>query len=882
MKSMTVIGGLARGLIVALVALSVSGRSHGAQRGAPACEPRTNRSESGEFELDVDPSSRHGAGPARYGLRRQGKEVWSSALPLTLWEAVVADDGCVAGYAYDTGADGFPVNGGSGVLHLLLLALDGTVRLDCQIPRDEPHHMHALPKPEGMIPLIDTAGDRVIFRILHGTEGLGEEWIVHRMSTGERLHSAQLTRTDPESQQLSLWSHVRLVRGTPLVLQWRLGVRGPNGARFTLLDAQANPVWSFELPGDYEIEEPVAGRILDRVRERSVILDVREERRFAVASVASSQSITFEVQPDPQAPSGWTVREIGRQPHDYPIEDAKLGHDAPLEPFELESLGAFDLAGALPDAGRLTSIDVDAVGRIGVVRSHASGGSQFEWTTPEGRSTAVVELQLPVVEAASRPQAVWLSGERWLVHRCGFGQNAVAEAWWLDLPSGKLSAIDGFESGGIQVADGTGEGGFVALTEQSLPYTIATRLCVYGADGAAKILGEVAYGQSEQGLLSPEGVCFVPTGEIAIVDCIRDEIQRFDRGGARLGTLRLEEVLGHEAGYPTRITADLEGNWIVYDSSNGLFLHVSREGRLLSECSPRFADGRELRPEDGLVVGPDGAWWTTDGHAVLQLDPESGVVVRVVGESPQPLVLGEIGAAHVDALGRLLVADRRTSSVHVFDRSGKRAAVCAPDPALLGDRVRAVALTTDADGRIYVGLGSYNPSKYVAFTSAGLALGAVAFAGQTFVVSSLKTRWELAYNEIRLRDESGTEVRKIQRTPSNKWIQGTPRGAVAPDGSLVVTAEGLSFFSSSGEPRFSIPLPRFLGPVQAYSGTHVFSVREGRLTVLDVAGRKFFETDLESALSPKSSAVPLWNAQAGELWVLDPEVKRVLRYRISD
>src|SRR5688572_12487566 len=80
-------------------------------------------SPNGAWQLVVDPSERHGAGPGWYRLSAGDDTAWEGRLPFTLQDALVADSGDVHGYAFTRGS----LAGGG---HLLALAIDasGTMR----------------------------------------------------------------------------------------------------------------------------------------------------------------------------------------------------------------------------------------------------------------------------------------------------------------------------------------------------------------------------------------------------------------------------------------------------------------------------------------------------------------------------------------------------------------------------------------------------------------------------------------------------------------------------------------------------------------------------------------------------------------------------------
>src|SRR4051794_26386542 len=88
----------ARVLITGLLVLFCRTNLLLAQYATPSTlDPKTYLSRSGEFALEVDPSAMNGQGEGSYRLTKKGKPVWAAKHPFTLWEAIVTDDGSVAG-----------------------------------------------------------------------------------------------------------------------------------------------------------------------------------------------------------------------------------------------------------------------------------------------------------------------------------------------------------------------------------------------------------------------------------------------------------------------------------------------------------------------------------------------------------------------------------------------------------------------------------------------------------------------------------------------------------------------------------------------------------------------------------------------------------------
>ncbi len=98
-------------LLFGITVLSAAVPQAQAQRmGRYTLDPKTYKSSSGEYELRVDPSTIYGQGEGSYRMARKGAEVWAKKLAFTLWDAALADDGTVAGYAYSGGMENYALD----------------------------------------------------------------------------------------------------------------------------------------------------------------------------------------------------------------------------------------------------------------------------------------------------------------------------------------------------------------------------------------------------------------------------------------------------------------------------------------------------------------------------------------------------------------------------------------------------------------------------------------------------------------------------------------------------------------------------------------------------------------------------------------------------
>lgn len=129
-------------VLVALILLALSA-SRSTGLGAPL-QPETYRSPSGEWSLEVDPSSRCGAGAGNYLMTRAGEPIWAKRLEFTLRAVRIDEHGYAAGYAYDRGWNGVAPNGN---FVLAVLSPSGEVLGQHAWPTQVGWGIHSSPEP---------------------------------------------------------------------------------------------------------------------------------------------------------------------------------------------------------------------------------------------------------------------------------------------------------------------------------------------------------------------------------------------------------------------------------------------------------------------------------------------------------------------------------------------------------------------------------------------------------------------------------------------------------------------------------------------------------------------------------------------------------------
>jgi hypothetical protein len=218
--------------------------------------------------------------------------------------------------------------------------------------------------------------------------------------------------------------------------------------------------------------------------------------------------------------------------------------------------------------------------------------------------------------------------------------------------------------------------------------------------------------------------------------------------------------------------------------------------------------------------------------------------------------------------------------VHVFDGDGKRVAICACTPEELLERTFVGNIAVAADGAVHVGLFDTVGSRTSVFSAGGERIGSENSDGESIFEPARAARWSVKFGEIDLLDEGGALTKRISRSPDNKWLSNVSGPSVAADGSLAVASRGkVHVFSADGAPKLSLDAPGIEAPWIAFTGTHVFLLRGKDLRCVDLASRAARAAVLGDEAGGNSR--PFWRAELNELWILDLQARRVLRYRVE-
>ena len=581
-----------RVVLIAALAMASRAPTRASESAPKTLDPTTYKSPSGAFTLTVDPSDIYGRYGGAYRVTKNGKELWSATLPFTFWQASVTDTGVVAGYAHTLGQRGFGETRDEprpGDLIVAIIDPSGKIRLKQVTKRQESRYLHSPPDPLGHGLIVDEPNDRLIVRVLN--EGRDEIWWTYRLSTGAVLDKPAPHRSMPNAEPARWILDAKLIQGTPLVLLhwWRFDFQV--GARFTLVDREAKPVWSLELPSDYMVKgsEAAQDKLQDWIREHGGILRTDQAHEFDLFFAAESKRVTFAVK---QSPTGeWVVTETARAPFSIASpEDSKL---AAIPKRSLKDLGTLVLqANRAADDSPVRNVRdfvFDGKGRIAFLREDDDRTS-FVLVDQTGKSVREIPLKMqPKADVSRWSGHCWVGGSRFVISLSEFGVDGKAQAWWVDAETGKVEPIPAFDCPSIERLVGATDGRFVALAILRSKYTLEKFVIGFDSQGRRQWSLKDDFNNKEPGsLFSVEGIALTTEGEIVVLENIVNTLKFFDRDGHFRRAIDLKQAWGRKPNYVAGITADVDGGFLVSDfHGSPPFVRMARDGAVRGGFVPK-------------------------------------------------------------------------------------------------------------------------------------------------------------------------------------------------------------------------------------------------------------------------------------------------------
>lgn len=899
--------------------------------------PHRYVSASGRYALTVDPVDRFGRTTADCRLKRDGVAVWSARLPFTLREAAIGEDGTAVGYSYSSGLQGGrnapDGNQGLGSMRLLILdPRDGHLRLREKIERELSMVMHAPPVPVVDGVLLDEAGGRFIARLSGGKAG--EIWRVYRLADGHPLARITLAKVLLASAQTAGYvAAARMVPGTSLILcQWKAyGSKDPD-RHFLLFNLDDRTVaWSTRFPAEQpgeptRTEVPSAADApVDPLSKRmdGAILEVGPAdptgSRFALWSARKRERVVYRVT---RAASGrqtaWQVTEEGRTPLEVPPPDPEEPQTAPLLSLPtapdtlLQPMEVFQFpADAVPPPAirSVRNFAFDAEGNIGLLRVEG-GHASLMLVDPREHGAVRREVNLSTPDlAAATTRLAWLEKDRWLVvtyNNATDADWAKSSAWLVDTAKETAVPFPGWDIPSVKGVSGAGDGRFVALEEHTVHYsdhTMNMPESLLGLDREGRC--QWAVDEDHDTLFAPEDVTVLGDDKTAaVLETIRNDVVLCDLAdGNVLRKVDLKKAWGREPTYPSEITPDVEGGFIIGDWQNKVpYVRCRADGRTRATVTPRYADGRLVNGHGiAMRVDASGQLWMSDRDSLLRLD-ERGQVDLVLGQAGGQNPLGTVGTLTVRDDGYLYAASARDGSVFVFDEHGRQQAVCRPARQDVPDQANTFNVAVDAARHVFLGAGRFGlsgdydlePPPQIEFGPDGKRLGT-----RQMHLGKSCMEWQFSpdgkrllvtgYRDARVLDAATTRpVSKVTRQFDRRWLYQLPSRIVsAPDGTFALASDlqgdtsdwALHLYAADGTPTRLVRMPpEAASAFVAYDGQHIVTMVKGtnRLVVFatnDLASARTFGVKLSPSNVLGVAWQPYFVHGGQQLWLVCAETK---------
>ena len=826
----------------------------------PVVNPTAYSSKSKVYLLRVNPTDRHGRGGAAYEMTRNGDRSWTADLPFTLQGVVVTDAGETVGYSYSHGEEGFGVGKGKGDFRIVILDPTGAPRLNEATDRKPSQFLHSAPSPIAEDVIVNEENDRVIFWIADADRNRRSDFFwTYVLSTGKPSGHMQPREKMKLASSNSSLMNARVVKGTPLILLqwWRFeypdpqGSERPNiGAHYTLVDKECVPVWELDLPRDYVIpgNESQQDQLMNHVKEHGAIVSTENKNSFDLYLAARSQRVTFRVVNQ----SGvWKIEEISAEP--LSIEEFARKETIPTENVELKpikSLGQIKLETQATESPirDLMKFSFDDRGRIGFIRRDPTSDT-FLLVDDTGKVICEIPLVIESEEESSWGACSWISGDRFLLTRAGYGPEEMSRAWWVDTKERTVTQLKDFDSPPVERLIRFSDGGFVALTTMRYKNTMTHGLFGFDSNGRQiwKIDTDSSDGPTE--LFSPEDMTVTPDDQVAVIDNIQNTLQIFNRSGKFIRNINLEEKWGREPNYLSGIAATEDG-FLIHDfNGKPPYVLTKVDGSVEGDFTMKLASGR-LLDESRYSIAPNRRIWATDSEALFRIN-DAGVVDRILGNAPDDKGLAKIAGSTVDQAGRLYVVDGRSAKILSFDSNGAQTGEYAPKVEDFRGALfdTSIAVSNSGSIMLYVG-GPVSLGRFVEFDSSGKQISSIKLQLSTdklYYQPGTNKMLAITYETAVLLGTDGAVIQEITRRPDDKWLVRPTRACFAPDGSFaVLDSNSVSIYRADCKPVLTIALPQIVGgyPRLAFSGDRVVLSGEGNVLFYNSEGELIQASEL--------------------------------------
>lgn len=871
-------------------------------------QPTAFASPSGTWSIEINPSERFGAGPGEYSLHRAGQAIWTKTLPFTMRQALVDDEGFIAGYGYSMGWSSMAARG---EFFVALVSPVGDVIARHARPVEGSREIHGLPDPQVSDLFLDVEHQRFVLRIEDShLEQDGEQWRVHQLRTGDLLAAFQpAVHAEPPEERIQRILHARPIPGRDLyaLYWWIPNYRGePNSddVRLSVIDLRGSPAWSLDLPGELDARAEHADLSLWKRIERvagssNSLISVEDEGRFSAWLLKSGMRAEFELEQE-QDGTSWRGVELSREPvGDATVEAVPL---PPVETVTLELLGEVILeAGVAANTGPIhdiTAFGFDELGRIMLARADDNDKKQYSCLLLDDSGKVLLERAFAPLELEADGKVEWWPFEsgRWLVTCSPWATQARSQAWWADPASGDLEPLSEWDFPSVDAVASTRDGGFAVLGTLKSEYTRSEVLARCDAKGNSSwhIVQDGYRGEPSE-LLSTDDLAVTSGGLLVLADPIRDVLMLFKPDGKWQANLDLAALWGEDPGYPSSVRAGSSGHLVVIASSSDKPVRVvDADGHLRKALLPRLEDGSKESVLPHLVqIAPDGRLWTTDRRVLLRLG-DDGVADRTLGSRADKGSLHEPGSVLIDPLGRVVIQDRRTHALHAFDRKGQHLFVAIPETTDFGGRAPYPnRLACGGDGSLYARTDAL-AGGWLRFGPDGERMGAADLGAREVVFqprSELRWAKHGPHGDVAQLDGAGSVRLRLTRRQDRRWFEQVAMPGVSATGQAALVERhkvgkhgvSLSLFAADGSPSELWSLPTESSPREVlYTSRWILlAERDGAILMVSTEDGRSKRFVHESAAGGRKEQMIVGASPDGnELWLVQTEPLRLTRYAL--
>lgn len=905
--------------------------------GVGIIQPETYASPNGTYTLFVDSGDRYGHGSAKYKFSKNGTEVWSGEREYALREVCVTDQGHVSGFAYrQIEIEPTPNAGGDPehplryhdpdeFLHIVILDADGRELRNEEIKRSRFPGSSTPPMPSTPVlfqVIPDVQNDRIIYRA--GARG-GQCW-VYSLSTGEQTAKVDAESLFEDDDRFSFVVDVQPIKNSPLLLihgyikshDWKLK---DDGGRFSIVDKDLKPIWSLDAANDYDdldlFKNSFMGGGPEDFFEREPAIRVSNEpRQFDVRLFKEGKTVSFEAKRTTEG--DYAIQELGRidSKFENPQEKRKARIEAALEAFTpLPYLGEVKLATESENDApfkELWDFTFDKDGIIYVMEKCTTPPCDLVMLDPTGKLLG----RRPMTERNDQCQFDWSDcakmgdGKYFLKDALDRdADSSIKNTWWVDLRTGEKTPA-GLHLKGLNGQSRFPDGGMIVLGSFQQNSSMIEQLIRYAPDGSEIWhLRSKGYGDDDPFGIGAQDVAVTSDGRAVLLSM--SSVRFLDPNGKVAKKIDLTGAFGRDdfggrPGYLNAIHADRSGGFFLMDMGNPpVVIRYNSDGEQISRWSPRHADGKTFSNRGRICMDFQGAFWTSDGKSLFQLNNE-GIVERTIGSAPKNDELAGLAGFTVDQQGNLYAVAKDSGVVHKFTSEGKSIRRFEPDPKDVAGTVSDSFVAVNDKGDVFLKKPATRvfmpPDEYLRFSADGTRMDSMTFQPSVPVGQFLSAGWSFqprtgyrfgmcgikGDNRLVIVDPPDKLIREERRRPNGNWFGHWSNLSMGRDGTMAVLNSDLmakppryevDLFTELGDGirTFLVPEPVDRWNAIAHDATRIIIAGNKELLVMELQGAR----QQRFALSDEDTQWSLFILPSGrQLLMFGQRSNRVHRYEL--